>query len=93
MIAKAYIIRIRRLKLYIESPWDKGGENMLIHVVRSDNRYDYVKDFVLDNLIESKGIVKFKRRTGWVTVGVDPIRRSKRDSVFRDPDRRAVKIQ
>ena len=66
---------------------------MLIHVVRVDNRYDYVKDFVLDSLIESKGIIKFKRRTGWVTIGVDPIRRSHRDSSFDGSDRRAVNIQ
>jgi hypothetical protein len=66
---------------------------MLIHVIRIGNRYDYVKDFILDSLIESKGIVKFKRSTGWVTIGVDPIRQSKRDSVFNGSDRRAVKIQ
>jgi len=66
---------------------------MLIHVVRIDNRYDYVKDFILDILIESKEIVKFKRRTGWVTIGVDPVRRSHRDSAFHVPDRRAVRIQ
>jgi hypothetical protein len=66
---------------------------MLIHIVRTDNRYDYVKDFILDILIESKEIFKFKRSTGWVTLGVDPIRRSKRDSVFNGTDRRAVRIQ
>jgi hypothetical protein len=66
---------------------------MLIHIVRTDNRYDYVKDFILDILIESKEIVKFKRSTGWVTIGVDPIRRSKRHSVFNGTDRRAVRIQ
>jgi hypothetical protein len=66
---------------------------MLIHVVRIDNRYDYVKDFVLDRLIESKGIIKFKRRTGWVTIGVDPIRQSHRGSAFHGSDRREAKIQ
>ena len=66
---------------------------MLIHVVRVDNRYDYVKDFILDILIESKEIVKFKRRTGWVTIGIDPIRRSHRDSAFHGSDRREAKIQ
>ena len=66
---------------------------MLIHVIRVDNCYDYVKNFVLYSLIESKGIIKFKRRTAWVTIGVDPIRRSKRNSVFNGSDRREVKIQ
>jgi len=55
---------------------------MLIHVVRTGNHYDYVKDFVLDSLIESRGIVKFKRCTGWVTIGIDPIRGHKRNRPF-----------
>jgi len=53
---------------------------MLLRVVRAENHYDYVKDFMLDSLIESKEIVKFKRITGWVTLGADPIRKRKRDS-------------
>ena len=61
---------------------------MLIHIIRTGNHYDYVKNFILDNLIESKAIVKFKRFTGWVTIGADPIRTSKRDCLFRGTDRR-----
>jgi hypothetical protein len=61
--------------------------------MRKGNYYDYVKDFILDTLLESKEIVKFKRSTGWVTIGVDPIRGSKRDSVFNGYDRRALMIQ
>ena len=63
---------------------------MLIQVLRTGNIYDYVKDFMLDSLIESQGIVKFRRNTGWVTVGADPIRKNKRDSLFNDTDRIAV---
>ena len=66
---------------------------MLIPILRNDNRYDFVKGFILNNLIESKGIVKFKRSTGWVTIGVDPIRERKRDRVFTGTDRRALMIQ
>ena len=51
---------------------------MLIPILRTDNHYDYVKEFILDNLIETKEIKKFKRITGWVTVGTDATRRSKR---------------
>ena len=51
---------------------------MLIHVIRTDNNYDYVKDFMLDLLIASKEIAKFERSSGWVTIGVDPIRMKKR---------------
>jgi hypothetical protein len=63
---------------------------MLIQVLRTGNIYDYVKDFMLDSLIESQGIVKFRRNAGWVTVGADPIRKNKRDSLFNDTDRIAV---
>ena len=51
---------------------------MLIHVKRNDNHYDYVKDFMLDLLIDAKKVVKFKRSSGWVSVGIDPIRKCKR---------------
>jgi hypothetical protein len=51
---------------------------VLIHVIRTDNHYDYVKDFMLDLLIASKEILRFERSSGWVTIGVDPIRMKKR---------------
>ena len=63
---------------------------MLIHIIRTGNHYDYVKEFILDSLIESQTIVKFKRATGWVTIGTDPIRTSRRDSAFYGADRRKV---
>jgi len=47
---------------------------MLIHVLYDDNRYDYVKGFQLDRLLEAKKVQRFKRSSGWVTVGVDPVR-------------------
>jgi hypothetical protein len=51
---------------------------MLIQVVFPDNHHDFVKPGMLDPLIESRRIAKFKRSTGWVTVGVDPVRKSLR---------------
>jgi hypothetical protein len=47
---------------------------MLIQVLYDDNKYDYVKGFQLDRLLEVNKVQKFKRSSGWVTVGVDPIR-------------------
>jgi hypothetical protein len=69
---------------------EEGDESMLIQILRAGNSYDYVKDSMLDSLIESKGIVKFRRSTGWVTIGTDPIRRIKRDSLFNNTDKIAV---
>lgn len=56
---------------------------MLIHVIRANNRFDYIKDFMLDSLIEAREVVKFKRSSGWVTLGTDPIRACQRDSQVR----------
>ena len=60
---------------------------MLIHVIRTGNSFDYIKDYFLNNLIESKGIVQFRRKTGWVTIGTDPIRRNERDNLSNDTNR------
>ena len=50
---------------------------MLIRVIYQDNVHDYVKDFQLDRFLDSGKIVKFQRSTGWVNVGLDPVRTSK----------------
>jgi fructose-1,6-bisphosphatase len=63
---------------------------MLIQVVRNNNYYDYIQDFMLDNLIAAHEIVKFKRGTGWVTIGTHPIRKSKREKTLKDNDRIVV---
>lgn len=55
---------------------------MLIQVIYADNHHDFVKPAMLDSLIETRKISQFKRSSGWVTVGVDPVRRSRRDSRF-----------
>lgn len=47
---------------------------MLIQIMRDKNHYDYVKEPQLDKLIAQKLIEKFKRTSGWVTLGVDPVR-------------------
>jgi hypothetical protein len=59
-------------------------------VVRTDKRYDYVDDSMLDSLIKSKDIVKFKRGAGWVTVGADPIRESNLNRTLHDNDKLAI---
>jgi hypothetical protein len=59
---------------------------MLIQVKYPDNSYDYVKKNILDLFIESNKIVEFKRSSGWVKIGIDPIRKIKRDSTYIYPD-------
>jgi len=58
---------------------------MLIQVNYPDNRFDYVKEQILDTLIETKQISRFRRSSGWVTLGLDPIRTSKRDYTYKIP--------
>ena len=55
---------------------------MLIQVSYDDNKYDYVKDFMLDKLIQSGTISSFRRRSGWVRVGVDPVRTQRREPYY-----------
>ncbi len=63
---------------------------MLMQVIRRDDRYDYVQDGVLDSLIAAGNIVKFRRSTGWITVGTHPIREHKRDRAAKDKNENAV---
>lgn len=60
---------------------------MLIQVAYDDEKYDYVKDFMLEKLIETGAISKFRRSSGWVHVGVDPIRRRTTQSKAIEPAR------
>jgi hypothetical protein len=58
---------------------------MLIQVVFPGNHYDFIKPSLLDPLIESGKIIKFKRSTGWVTVGSDPVRKVSRGQYALTP--------
>jgi len=59
---------------------------MNIQVCYPDNRIEYVNESILNRLIETKKIIKFRRSSGWVTVGVDPVRDrdESSDSSWRD---------
>ena len=61
---------------------------MLLQIILEDNRFDYIKDFRLNDLIASRKVKKFRRSTGWVTIGVDPIRTSKNEGTFDGVERR-----
>jgi len=63
---------------------------MLVQVNWTNNRYDYVKDFMLDSLIEAGVVARFLRSSGWVTIGVDPIRTSAPSREFSGEERRSL---
>lgn len=64
---------------------------MLIQVNYTDDRYDFVKDFMLETLIASGAIAKFRRSSGWVQVGVDPVRKSRSSYPYNGPERRSAR--
>jgi hypothetical protein len=61
---------------------------MLIQVAYLDDRYDYLKDFQLDRLLELRQVAKFRRCSGWVKVGEDPIRQGNKNNIYYGPERR-----
>lgn len=47
---------------------------MMIRVQYENGSYDMVMKYLLDEGIMSGKVLKFKRKTGWVIVGVDSMR-------------------
>jgi hypothetical protein len=49
---------------------------MLISVLYENNTYGMVKKTRIEEFIISGSITKFFRSSGWVTIGIDPIRKA-----------------
>lgn len=64
---------------------------MLIPVVYHNGRHDWVKPPILDQLIQDQVISRFRRSSGWVEIGKDPIRQGNR-KVYCIPERRQAEI-
>jgi hypothetical protein len=63
-----------------------------IEVMMNDGTHHLFSPVVLDVLLESNRVMKFKRKSGWVTVGVDPVRTKSRrlgSFLFDGHERRA----
>lgn len=65
---------------------------MLIPVMYKNGNHDQVKDFMLSKLIDQKGVSKFKRSSGWVTLGVDRIRGRTKTAHYFGEERRQEEI-
>ena len=59
---------------------------MRIQVIFADNTPGVVDSVALDDLIKSRRIISFRRSSGWVRVGRDSVRESKRP--YNGPERR-----
>jgi hypothetical protein len=56
-------------------------ERSYIDVILKDGTYHHFTPRVLSVLLETRRVHKFKRSSGWATVGVDPIRTPKREAL------------
>ncbi len=65
---------------------------MLIPVIYKNGNHDQVKDFMLPKLINDNGIAKFKRSSGWVTIGLDRIRDMGKTRPYPGEERRQNEI-
>jgi hypothetical protein len=50
---------------------------MLIRVQYVDSSFGLVDDTLLESLISAERITGFQRTSGWVRIGVDPVRKPK----------------
>ena len=50
-----------------------AGQNP-IELIMTDGSQFQVSARVLDVLLDSHRVLKFKRSSGWVTIGIDPVR-------------------
>lgn len=52
-------------------------ERSYIDVILKDGTYHHFTPRVLSVLLESHRVHKFKRSSGWATIGIDPVRTKK----------------
>jgi hypothetical protein len=61
----------------------------MIQVLWNKGYYDYVKPEILDDLIERREIISFRRKSGVVVLGVDPVR-TRRNPQYSGVERRSA---
>jgi hypothetical protein len=64
-----------------------------IELIMSDGTQIHVTPRVLDVLLETNRVMKFKRSSGWVTVGLDPVRVKRRSDyceIYNGTERRII---
>ena len=62
-----------------------------IDVILTDGTYHHFSPTVLNVLIQSQRVLKFKRTNGWATIGIDPVRQANLENVngnYQGPERR-----
>jgi hypothetical protein len=70
----------------------KQGGRQPIEVILADGMSAQISPKVLDVLLQNDRVLKFRRSSGWVTVGVDPVRAKRRNDFvtsYYGPERRS----
>jgi len=60
----------------------KHQAQLRIEVILQDGSHHHLAPRVLDIMLERDQVMQFKRSSGWVSVGVDPVRVKPRDNAF-----------
>jgi hypothetical protein len=63
---------------------------MAIMVQYKDNSFGNVRNEALDSLIDGNAVVAFRRKSGWVEIGRDPLRGGGVPREYAGEDRRSV---
>jgi hypothetical protein len=61
---------------------------MILRVIYTDGSFDFVNDFMLSLLIQSRKVAKFKRSNGWVDADSQHVRRAGNKGSYTGPERR-----
>ncbi len=64
-----------------------------IELIMSDGTQIHVTPRVLDVLLDTNRVIKFRRSTGWVTIGLDPVRAKRRSDfceIYNGTERRVI---
>ena len=63
---------------------------MILRVIYTDGSFDFVNDFMLSLLIQSRKVTKFNRSSGWVDVDSQHVRREGNKGSYSGPERRRL---
>jgi hypothetical protein len=75
-----------------QSPQVRGTVHR-IELIMSDGTQIHVTPRVLDVLLDTNRVIKFKRSSGWVTIGLDPVRAKRRSDyceIYNGIERRVI---
>ena len=61
---------------------------MMIQIIYNTGTYDMIKSEHLNRLLVNGEVAQFKRSTGWIKVGRDPIRKIRQENYPASFDRR-----